>query len=109
MTFDSRTIEENISRTWEVPLELGLERQPLHAYVNTIGHERRRLIHGCQLLIDELDFASPPVGADFSLPSVISTLAHTTCGDRANRGRPSMVYEDALGRRFATRGLVGDT
>ena len=109
MAFDSSIIDNNIAQTWDVPLELGLERHPIHAYVKIIGFERRRLVHGCQLLVDELDFAAAPVGADFSLPSVISTLAHTTCGDRANRGRPATVYENALGSRFATRGIVGDT
>ena len=103
------TIRQNLEQLWDIPLKLGQERHPIHAYVHTIGFERRRLIHGCQLLVDDLDFAPGTVGADFSLPSVISTLAHTTCGDRANRGQPAAVYERALGSRFATRGFVGDT
>lgn len=106
--FDATKVTDNIEKLWAEPLDLGRERDPIHAYVQTIGYERRRLVHGYQLLVDELDLAPDAVGAELSLPSAISTLARTTCGDRANSGQPAAVYDSALGSRFATRGFAGD-
>lgn len=106
--FDATKITYNIEKLWAEPVELGREHDPVDAYVQAIGYERRRLVHGYQLLVDELDLAPDAVGAEFSLPSVISTLARTTCGDRANSGQPAAVYNRALGSRFATLGFAGD-
>ncbi|MBI2134345.1 hypothetical protein HYU11_06740 [Candidatus Woesearchaeota archaeon] len=95
----------NVFRT--VPC-FGIERNSHRIYLEEIVKDRRTLAWGFRVIRDELDLADPPVGADFSKRSVLVTLAHTTCGDRANKGQPLNDYHLDVASRFATIRETGE-
>ena len=72
------------------------------------------MINGLQLLRDELQFAAShhtdmsACGADLSLPSVVTTLAYTNCGDRIHQGEVTKRYRDVVASRFATLSEIGE-
>ena len=108
MVVNPKNIEQKLSNMWALETSFGMERSPHYIYLEEIVTDRRILTKGYQVLRDELDFAPDPKGADFSLPSVIVTLAHTICGDRACGGQPKADYNSDIGTRFANIGKTGD-
>jgi hypothetical protein len=66
-----------------------------------------------QLLRDELQIATledHPLGVcatDLSLPSVMTTLAHTHCGDRIHQNEAKHTYEQVVASRFAFLSEIG--
>jgi hypothetical protein len=91
-----------------------MERNAYHNYLNELVSDRYALIQGLQILRDELQFAaSSPTdmkacGADMSLPSVVTTLAYTNCGDRIHQGEATKRYRDVVASRFATLSEIGE-
>jgi hypothetical protein len=72
-------------------------------------------VNGLQLLRDELQFAGTDqdsdvraCGADLTLPSVVTTIAHTNCGDRIHQGEATTSYEHVVAARFATMSEIGE-
>ena len=87
-----------LEKFWSLGAHFGMERSHLHTFLNEIVSDRYVLVNGLQILRDELQLAGIPgavssdvhaCGVDFSLPSVVTTLAHTNCGDRIHRERSS--------------------
>jgi len=112
--FDAAPTEARISRFWELGASFGMERNAYHNYLNEIVSDRYALINGLQLLRDELQFAAASdtdmkaCGADMSLPSVVTTLAYTNCGDRVHQGEATKRYRDVVAARFATLSEIGE-
>ena len=102
------------NRFWQLPASFGMERNAYHNYLNEIVSDRYALINGLQLLRDELQFAAFSktdmhiCGADLSLPSVVTTLAYTNCGDRIHQGEVTKRYRDVVASRFATLSEIGE-
>ncbi|MBE9043275.1 hypothetical protein IQ255_02420 [Pleurocapsales cyanobacterium LEGE 10410] len=114
LPFDAAAAQKRIDRFWQLPASFGMERNAYHNYLNEIVSDRYALINGLQLLRDELQFAgaSPSdmrvCGADLSLPSVVTTLAYTNCGDRIHQGEATKRYRDVVASRFATLSEIGE-
>ena len=113
--FDPSAAQRRIDKFWSLGAHFGLERDALDLYLHELVSDRYVLINGMQVLRDELQFAgidpNPDVaacGADFSLPSVCTTLAHTNCGDRIHQGEATSSYEQIVGSRFATLSVTGE-
>ncbi|MEM8722957.1 MAG: hypothetical protein AAGE84_27355 [Cyanobacteria bacterium P01_G01_bin.39] len=112
--FDAVPAQKRIDQFWQLPASFGMERNAYHNYLNEIVSDRYTLINGLQLLRDELQFAavSPTdmrmCGADLSLPSVVTTLAYTNCGDRIHQGEVTKRYRDVVASRFATLSEIGE-
>ncbi len=114
MPFDVSATQKRVDRFWQLSASFGMERNAYHNYLNEIVSDRYALITGLQLLRDELQFAaSSPTdmkacGADMSLPSVVTTLAYTNCGDRIHQGEATKRYRDVVASRFATLSEIGE-
>lgn len=114
LPFDSEAAQKRIDRFWQLSASFGMERNAYHNYLNEIVSDRYALVNGLQLLRDELQFAaSSPTdmnvcGADLSLPSVVTTLAYTNCGDRIHQGEATKRYRDVVASRFATLSEIGE-
>lgn len=112
--FDAAPTEARIKRFWELSASFGMERNAYHNYLNEIVSDRYALINGLQILRDELQFAAASetdmtaCGADMSLPSVVTTLAYTNCGDRIHQGEATKRYRDVVASRFATLSEIGE-
>ncbi|MEO1521996.1 MAG: hypothetical protein AAFU78_14625 [Cyanobacteria bacterium J06633_2] len=112
--FDSTAAQERVNNFWDLAASFGMERNAYHNYLNEIVSDRYALIKGLQLLRDELQFAaaSPTdmkaCGADMSLPSVVTTLAYTNCGDRIHQGEATKRYRDVVASRFASLSEIGE-
>ncbi|MDJ0744814.1 MAG: hypothetical protein QNJ32_15820 [Xenococcaceae cyanobacterium MO_167.B27] len=112
--FDATAAEKRIDKFWSLSASFGMERNAYHNYLNEIVSDRYVLIKGLQLLRDELQLAaaSPTdiqyCGADLSLPSVVTTLAYTNCGDRIHQGEATKRYRDVVASRFATLSEIGE-
>ena len=113
--FDPSAALTRVSKFWSLGAEFGLERDAYEVYLHELVSDRYVLVNGMQLLRDELQFAgiddNPDVracGADFSLPSVCTTLAHTNCGDRIHQGEATTSYENIVASRFATLSEIGE-
>lgn len=113
--FDPSAALPRVSKFWSLGAEFGLERDAYDVYLHELVSDRYVLVNGLQLLRDELQFAgiddNPDVracGADFSLPSVCTTLAHTNCGDRIHQGEATTSYENIVASRFATLSEIGE-
>ena len=112
--FDVESAQKRIDRLWHLPASFGMERNAYHNYLNEIVSDRYTLINGLQLLRDELQFAAASstdmqnCGADLSLPSVVTTLAYTNCGDRIHQGEATKRYRDVVASRFATLSEIGE-
>jgi hypothetical protein len=112
--FDPTAAHSRLEKFWQLPASFGMERNAYHNYLNEIVSDRYTLINGLQLLRDELQFAaaSPTdihaCGADLSLPSVVTTLAYTNCGDRIHQGEATKRYRDVVASRFATLSEIGE-
>ena len=114
LPFNPAPTQERIDRFWTLPASFGMERNAYHNYLNEIVSDRYTLINGLQLLRDELQFAAShhtdmrACGADLSLPSVVTTLAYTNCGDRIHQGEVTKRYRDVVASRFATLSEIGE-
>jgi len=114
MKFDPAPTEKRVEQFWKLGASFGMERNAYHNYLNELISDRYALIHGLQILRDELQFAaSSPTdmnacGADMSLPSVVTTLAYTNCGDRIHQGEATKRYRDVVASRFATLSEIGE-
>jgi len=114
LSFDAATTQRRVDKFWQLAASFGTERNAYHNYLNEIVSDRYALIRGLQILRDELQFAanSPTdmnaCGADLSLPSVVTTLAYTNCGDRIHQGEATKRYRDVVASRFATLSEIGE-
>jgi hypothetical protein len=112
--FDAATTEARVEKFWQLSATFGMERNAYHNYLNEIVSDRYALINGLQILRDELQFAASSstdmkaCGADMSLPSVVTTLAYTNCGDRIHQGEATKRYRDVVASRFATLSEIGE-
>ncbi len=114
LPFDATVTQQRVDKFWQLPASFGMERNAYHNYLNEIVSDRYALINGLHILRDELQFAaaSPTAvkscGADLSLPSVVTTLAYTNCGDRIHQGEATKRYRDVVASRFATLSEIGE-
>jgi hypothetical protein len=116
MNFDSTMARVRLARLWALGARFGVEREAAPVYLDEIVSDRYALVHGMQVLRDELQFAGTQgdagdllaCRADFTLPSVVTTLAHTNCGDRIQSGDTTRTYEQIVASRFATLSESGD-
>ncbi len=112
--FDVASAQKRIDQFWCLPASFGMERNAYHNYLNEIVSDRYALVNGLQVLRDELQFAASSnsdihiCGADLSLPSVVTTLAYTNCGDRIHQGEVTKRYRDVVASRFATLSEIGE-
>lgn len=112
--FDATAAQNRIDQFWSLSASFGMERNAYHNYLNEIVSDRYTLIKGLQLLRDELQLDSSrktdtkTCGADLSLPSVVTTLAYTNCGDRIHQGEATKRYRDVVASRFATLSEIGE-
>ncbi len=114
MDFDASAARTNLARFWALPSQFGMERGGNHTYLNEIVSDRYALVFGLQVLRDELQLADGreggdigSCGANLEVPSVITTLAYTNCGDRIHQGEVER-YRRAVAARFATLSEIGD-
>lgn len=119
MKFDPTTVQQRLQQFWALGAEFGHEHDALHVYLSEIVSDRYVLVNGLQILRDELQLAGlnrvdPPgddviaCGADLSLPSVMTTLAHTNCGDRIHQTEAKRSYENIVASRFACMSELGE-
>ncbi|MEL6939341.1 MAG: hypothetical protein AAFO84_09130 [Cyanobacteria bacterium J06598_1] len=114
LPFDVEATQHRVDAFWQIGASFGTERNAYHNYLNELVSDRYALIRGLQILRDELQFAaSSPTdmkvcGADLSLPSVVTTLAYTNCGDRIHQGEATKRYRDVVASRFATLSEIGE-
>lgn len=119
--FNPKQAQERLDKLWSLGAEFGMERNSTGVYLSEIVSDRYCLINGLQILRDELQLAGHKVsrsgfvasdinacGADFGLPSVVTTVAHTNCGDRIHQGEATAKYVSLVASRFACMSEVGD-
>lgn len=118
-SFDPSMAQKRIDQFWDLNAEFGLEHSSVHVYLSEIVSDRYVLVNGLQLIHDELQLAGlgtsddegddvVACGADLSLPSVMTTLAHTNCGDRIHQGEATTSYEQIVAQRFACMSEIGE-
>lgn len=112
--FNPKPLCTRLERLWSTPAEMGKERGANHVYLNEIVSDRYALVSGFQVLRDELQLMNgqsglpfAACGADLSVPSVLTTLAYTNCGDRIHQGEAAN-YRRVVASRFATMSELGD-
>lgn len=114
MQFDPTMARTRVEKMWTLAARFGFESDANEVYLNEWVSDRYALVNGMQLLRDELQFATASksdifaCGADLGIPSVVSTLAHTNCGDRIHQGESTSNYERVVAARFATLAELGD-
>jgi len=106
-------IEANIrlEKLWNIKPKFGLECNAENQYLEGIVNDRYCLLNGLQVLRDDVQLASgqssathPSMdasGVDYSIPTVITTLAMTNCGDRI-QGESIPTYHRVVASRFGT-------
>ena len=106
--FDPSAASARVARLWKLAAQFGVERGANRVFLDEIVSDRLQLLYGMQVLRDELHFAPDPPNADreactadYSLPSVVTTLAFTNCGDRIHHGEMDR-YMEIVASRFAT-------
>ena len=111
--WDSSAAKARIERLWKLDAHFGAERGANRVYLDEIVSDRLQLLSGLQVIRDELQFASTPstldreaAAADYAIPSVVTTLAFTNCGDRIHHGEMEH-YQRVVASRFATLSEVG--
>lgn len=119
--FDPSMVTERIEKMWKLNAEFGKEILFSQMALAELLTDRYTLINGFQLIRDELQFAGIDgekrvehesgiemsyCGADCTIPSVVSTLAYTNCGDRFNSEVHSF-YQNVVSTRFATISELG--
>lgn len=106
-SFDDSVARQRHERMWELPAAFGKERSAFYTYLHEFVRDRYAMVRGLQLVRDELQIAllpDHPLGvcaSDLSLPSVMTTLAHTHCGDRIHQNEAKRAYEQIVASRFA--------
>lgn len=117
MQFDPTSARRRLEKLWSLEARFGLERAATDVFLNEIVSDRYALVRGLTLLRDELQLAGArevtgadieACGADFSLPSVVTTVAHTNCGDRIHQGEAMTTYKQIVAARFATLSEIGE-
>lgn len=123
MPFDAAAMRRRLDRMWSFGARFGLERQATDVFLNELVSDRYALTRGLTILRDELQLAGvrdgadperseePDVrafGADLSIPSVVTTIAHTNCGDRIHQGEAMTTYRQIVAGRFATLSEIGE-
>lgn len=119
MQFDPSKADLRLEKLWALSAEFGQEHNAYRVYLSEIVSDRYVLVNGLQLLRDELQLAGEherqrhgddvvACGADLSLPSVMTTLAHTNCGDRIHQGEATTSYEHVIASRFACMSEIGE-
>jgi hypothetical protein len=117
MKFDPSHARTRIEKFWGLHAEFGHEHNATRIYLHEIVSDRYVLVNGLQLIHDELQLAGTlegegdviACGADLSLASVMTTLAHTNCGDRIHQGEATTSYEQMVASRFACMSEIGET
>ncbi len=111
--FDASLIRSRLACLWELEAAFGIERGSNRTYMEEIISDRMQFIRGLQVLRDELQLADGRAKsdmaacmADFAVPSVLTTLAFTTCGDRIHQGEVEH-YRQVIGSRFANISEIG--
>jgi hypothetical protein len=111
--FDPTVARDRLDRLWALEAHFGMERGSNTLFLDEIVSDRMQLLSGFQILRDELQFAMPPgktdreaSAADMRFPSVLTTLAHTNCGDRIHHGEVEN-YQRIVASRFATLSEMG--
>jgi hypothetical protein len=111
--FDPKPARDRLERLWRLHAQIGVERGRNRVFLDEIVSDRLQLLAGLQVLRDELQFATKPpkfdremCPADLSLPSVLTTLAVTNCGDRIHQGEIAS-YVEVVASRFATLSEIG--
>lgn len=111
--FDPSAARVRLARLWSLEAHFGMELGTTRVLLDEIVSDRLQLVGGLQVLRDELQFAIPPgasdreaCSADFSQPSVVTTLAYTNCGDRILHGEMER-YQRVVASRFATVSEIG--
>lgn len=113
MPFDPTAAASRHERFWALPATFGMERTAFYTYLHDIVRDRFVLVNGLQLLRDELQIANlddHPLGmcaTDLTQPSVMTTLAHTHCGDRIHQNEAKHAYEQVVANRFAFLSEIG--
>jgi len=112
-TFNPKEVVERLQTLWQLKATFGVKTESMRIYVDEIVSDRYALSNGLQVIRDELQLAFSDdsdvsaCGANLSLPTVITTLAHTNCGDRIQR-QATPLYEKMIASRFATLSEQGD-
>eukprot|EP00698_Gefionella_okellyi_P003657 TRINITY_DN13425_c0_g1_i1.p1 TRINITY_DN13425_c0_g1~~TRINITY_DN13425_c0_g1_i1.p1 ORF type:complete len:438 (+),score=79.03 TRINITY_DN13425_c0_g1_i1:98-1411(+) len=114
VVFDPSAVKKRIDHFWSLGAEFGVEHKAMAVYLDDIVSDRYVLVRGMHMLRDELQFAGhgahrmgvpwtdvQECGADLSQPVVVTTLAHTNCGDRINQSSTVQIYDDMVASRFA--------
>jgi hypothetical protein len=111
--FDPSAARARLERLWRLKAQFGIERGTNRVFLDEIVSDRLQLVSGLQILRDELQFAPSPgvedveaAHADLTLPSVVTTLAFTNCGDRIHQGEVDR-YVQVVATRFATISEIG--
>ncbi len=111
--FDPSAAKGRLERLWKLEASFGMERGNNRVFLDEIVSDRMQLTGGLQVLRDELQFATRPAttdreacSADFTQPSVVTTLAYTNCGDRIHHGETEH-YQQVVASRFATISEIG--
>ena len=111
--FDPSAARDRLARLWTLQGQFGVERGTNRVFLDEIVSDRLQLFAGLQVLRDELQFAPSPAvedrgacQADLRLPSVVTTLAFTNCGDRIHQGEVDR-YVQVVALRFATFSELG--
>ena len=105
MQFNPSKIQANLDSFWSMKSIFGMERSSNHVFLEEVVPQRLSLMRGFQVLRDEFDFS--PGATEFSIPGVVTTLAHTTCGDRIHQGSTALKYDAIVGSRFGTLSRAG--
>lgn len=106
-SFDDVVARGRHDQLWELPAAFGKERSAFYTYLHELVRDRYAIVRGMQLIRDELQIAllpDHPLGvcaSDLSMPSVMTTLAHTHCGDRIHQNEAKRAYEQIVASRFA--------
>lgn len=109
MIFENNSVEERLKDFWNLKGNFfGMSRSLNFFHIEQIVRDRLTLTHGYNILNDEMYLAPSPVGANFTAPSVITTVAHTMCGDRIQQSNTRRAYEDAVAARFAVKTRKGE-
>lgn len=111
--FDSSLVRSRLASLWALEAAFGIERGSNRTYMEEIISDRMQFMRGLQILRDELQFADGRAKsdmaacmADFTVPSVLTTLAFTTCGDRVHQGEVEH-YRQVIASRFANISEIG--
>jgi hypothetical protein len=102
--FDPSKVEPRLTKLWNHPAVFGHQATPDEIFHNEIVSDRYCLINGVQALRDEIQLGFEKGGAlmqcaiDLTLPTVVTSLAHTNCGDRINH-----IFHDDYTQMVASR------